>query len=521
MEQYLSLTKRWWLIVASMLVAAASSYYAVSRAPRIYRATTTLMVGQGLKRPAPNPQEVWLSEQLARMYADMANRQSILERAGEALDLPFTPLASAYAIPGTSFLEISVRDTDPERARVTAAEIARQLILQSPAGSSEEQDRLTFVQAQLQNLEDNITDTENEIKAEQEELDAANSARAIQEHRSNVTALQQKLVSYQSTYASLLSTVQGETNRLSVFDPAAVSKKPISPKVGETVVLAAAIGLVLAVGGAFLIEYIDDTIKTSEDVTRALDLPTLGAIARIDGREYPEKLIALEDFRSPVTESYRALRTNIQFSAVDKPARTLMITSPNSIEGKSVTLANLAVVMAQSGLSVIVVDTDLRRPVMHKIFDLDNSHGLSDAILRSDSGVAEHVRPTKVENLRLVTTGPLPPNPAELVGSERMKRAIEELKAQADMVLFDSPPTLAVTDATLLSTRVDGVLVVNDVGRTRRVMAQRAVESLRQVGANVLGVILNRLPSGRAGYYYYYYAYTERENGRRKRGLLR
>jgi capsular exopolysaccharide synthesis family protein len=231
----------------------------------------------------------------------------------------------------------------------------------------------------------------------------------------------------------------------------------------------------------------------------------LASIAPIDGKTYPEKLIAAQRPLFPTVEAYRLLRANIQFSSVDKPVRSLMVTSPSPTEGKSVTLANLAVVMAQSGMRVVAVDADLRRPTLHKIFNLPSSHGLSDAILHVNPPVSEHLQATEVENLWLLASGPLPPNPAELLGSERMRTIIEELRGRVDMVLFDSPPLLAVTDAVILGTRVGGVLLVNDAGRTRRGDARQGVEKFRRVQANVLGVVLNRLSPSRDAYYDRYY----------------
>ncbi len=508
LEQYFAVIRKWlWLIVACVLVAAVSSYLGTLQMPRIYQATTTVMVGQVLKQRNPDTQDLFLSQQLAQTYADMVRRRPILEGVAEVLGLDYVPSAedvSARQVPGTQLLEIVVRDTHPERARAVADMIAYQLILQSPTESGEEHQRQAFVQAQLEDLESRIQETQDEIGEEQARLESA-----------NIAALQHKLSNYQSTYASLLLAVQGGVNYISVVEPATTPTVPISPRVGETVMLASAIGLILAVGGAFLIEYLDDTIKTPDDVTRTADLPTLAGIARIEGETYPEKLIAVRHPLSPIVETYRLLRTNLQFSSVDKPTRTLMVTSPGPTEGKSVTLANLAVVMAQSGLRVVAVDADLRRPVLHKIFSLPNNRGLSDAILQPNPQVSEHLQATEVENLWVLVSGPLPPNPAELLGSERMGAIIEELKGQVDMVLLDSPPSLVVADAVILGTRVDGVLLVNDVGRTRRSEARQGAEEFRRVRANLLGVVLNRLSRRRGDYHYYHY--YQSEDGQRKK----
>jgi capsular exopolysaccharide synthesis family protein len=212
------------------------------------------------------------------------------------------------------------------------------------------------------------------------------------------------------------------------------------------------------------------------------------------------------------------MRTNLQFSSLDHPIRSMVVTSPNPVEGKSTTLANLGVVMAQAGKSVILVDSDLRRPTLHKIFQVPNKTGLTNVLLDDQLELDGHLQETGIENLRLLTSGPLPPNPSELLGSQRMAQFIELLKSKTDVVIFDTPPAIPVTDAAVLATQTDGVLLVADAGKTRRNAARRSVEVLQQVGANVLGAALNRLsPSRSGGYYYYYYYYAEDNNGRRRR----
>ena len=204
----------------------------------------------------------------------------------------------------------------------------------------------------------------------------------------------------------------------------------------------------LALGIAFLIEYLDDTVKTPDDVSRVTGLSTLGAIARLKESGGPAQFISWLRTKSPESEAYRTLRTNIQFSSVDKPIRTLLVTSSGPGEGKSTTAANLAVVMAQTGQRVILVDTDLRRPVLHKVFGVPNNVGADDrAAGRRGCSLADYLQPTEIDNLTVLTSGPIPPNPSELLGSHRMAHLIEELAQAADIVIFDSPPVLAVTDA--------------------------------------------------------------------------
>ena len=230
-------------------------------------------------------------------------------------------------------------------------------------------------------------------------------------------------------------------------------------------------------------------------------------------------LITRNKPRSPIAEAYRGLRTAILFANVDKPTRSILITSAGPGEGKSTTAANLGVVMAQAGHRVLLIDADLRRPRQHKIFDLaGNSFGLTNLLLRmlleeDGRSVTESaaelmegaIHETQQPGLYLLTSGPLPPNPAELVGSEKMSKLLETLESYFDMIIVDSPPCLAVTDAVVLSTRVDGVALVSNSGATRRKQLQEAVARLNDVNADILGVILNRLTAKTGGYYYYYY----------------
>jgi capsular exopolysaccharide synthesis family protein len=208
------------------------------------------------------------------------------------------------------------------------------------------------------------------------------------------------------------------------------------------------------------------------------------------GGEVPSKLIAVRDPRSPAAEAYRTLRTNIQFSSLDKPLRTLLVTYASPDEGKSITLANLAVTMAQAEQRVILVDCDLHRPGLHTLFNLLHTEGLTNVILDQDEAPLP-LQPTPVPGLRLLASGPLPPRPADLLGSRRMESVIQRLQNEADIVLFDTPPVTAVTDASVLATRLDGVLLVLEAGKTRRERAREARRLLEKVKANLLGVVLN------------------------------
>lgn len=217
----------------------------------------------------------------------------------------------------------------------------------------------------------------------------------------------------------------------------------------------------------------------------------------------PERgmLIALRDPRSPAAEAYRTLRTNIQFSSLDKPLHTLLATSTAPNEGKSTTLANLAVTMAQAEQRVILVDCDLRRPTLHTLFDLPNDSGLTSLILAQEDAPLP-LLDTGVPGLSLLASGPLPPRPADILGSRRMEAVIERLRANADIVLFDTPPVVGVTDAAVLANRVDGVLLIFSAGTTTRERGRQARQILEKVKANIVGVVLNNAEvSQEYGYY--------------------
>ena len=211
-------------------------------------------------------------------------------------------------------------------------------------------------------------------------------------------------------------------------------------------------------------------------------------------------LVTLSNPRSAAAEAYRTLRTNIQLSSIDSPIRALLVTSASADEGKSTTLANLAVAFAQAGQRVVLVDSDLRRPSLHTIFGAANERGLTSMLLEDDA--AAPLVATSVEGLRLLPSGPIPPNPSELLGSKRIENAIERLKADADLLLFDAPPALAVSDAAVLSRRVDAVMLIVSAGRTKRDHATRARQVLERAGARLLGVVLTNASIEEAVYSY-------------------
>jgi len=213
----------------------------------------------------------------------------------------------------------------------------------------------------------------------------------------------------------------------------------------------------------------------------------------------------------PVIESYNVLRTNLQFATVGQRLRSLLITSSIPGEGKSLTAANLSIALAHSSQRVILVDGDLRRPRIHKLFHLGNAQGVTTALLQDHFDLDSLLLATEIPGLRVLTAGPVPPNPTQLLSSDRMRDFLTALQAVTDILIVDSPPATAFADAALLSTQVNGVLLVIDAGRTRRDIARKALDALKHVNAPILGVLLNRMPRSAADYYYYHYYYEERE----------
>lgn len=532
-RQFLSVFARWWwLILVSVAVASGSSFLATRAMTPMYQSRTTLMVGQALQDPNPNAAQLFMGQQLAQSYADLATREPVLRATLEALGLNWgwgalKSMVSSRMVPGTQLLEITVTDSNPRRAKVLADELAHQLIQISPAASDPEKEaEREFMQAQVNELRASLKRGMEELAQLNTAIANATSARELQELRGRQAALQAQITAWQSAYAQLWNNLQrGTSNFLSVVEPAQLPAQPVGPRVASNVLLAAAIGLVVSALAAFALEYLDDTIKTAEDVQQTLNLTPLGSIARIEGRDYPDLLVAARHPRSTITEAYRMLRTNLQYSAVDAPLRTLMVTGAEPLDGKSLTAANLAVVLAHAGQRVILVDADLRRPAQHQIFDLDNHIGLTSLLLDPGMTLARALLPTKVERLYLLASGPLPPNPSELLGSRRMGDVIALLRQEADIVLFDSPPVLAVTDPAVLAARLDGTLLVVRAGRTRRAVARQARDTLTGLGARVVGVCLNNLPRRSAGYYYAYaeerQAASEGASESRRPGLAR
>ena len=322
---------------------------------------------------------------------------------------------------------------------------------------------------------------------------------------------------YEETRISEVSQIGDVT----IVDTALPGGK-VKPSRKRNLIMGLLVGLALGVGTVFLREQLDTSVKSPEDV-EGLGIPVLGVIPKMDlGRKGLRMPVTDSTPRAPASEAYRDLRTSLRFSATEGPMRSLLVTSAGPREGKSMTAANLAVVMAQAGRRVLLVDTDLRRPVMHNIFDLKREPGLTEVIAGirgiDDAGVMEE---TRVENLSVLTCGHLPHNPAEMVGSSRMRKLVEELESRFDTVLMDSPPVAVVTDPIVLSSLVTGTLVVVMAKLGDKKVLKSAWSKLNRTSGNLTGALLNGFDPlsmyTSYGYYTYRYHYYYGDDGEKRR----
>jgi succinoglycan biosynthesis transport protein ExoP len=394
-------------------------------------------------------------------------------------------------------------------------------------------------------------DRENSLRAAFEEQRGA--TRTQNEAAINYKIIQQEIETNKTLLDGLLQRAKendvvlaGMPNNLHVTDYAIPPRAPIGPNRLQGILLALIFSLAFGVCLAALLEYLNDSLRSTEDVSRVLRLPTLATIPLLkkssvkvkklsggkavlrlngnghngngngrngNGRVNPALLLDLDN-RSPIAEAFRQLRTSVLLSSAGHAPKSILVTSCVPAEGKSTTAINLAVTLAQTGARVLVIDADMRRPTMHSSFDIENQRGLSN-ILSSDMSQAEtlsYIQQETESGLYLLTSGPMPPNPAELVGSEQMRKLLDDLTSTFDHVVIDSPPMASFTDGVLLSAITDGVVLVVHANQCSRKVVSRAQQSLEDVGAKILGVVLNRVDVRSPDYYYSYRYYSAYHN---------
>jgi non-specific protein-tyrosine kinase len=518
------------------------------------------------------------AEQLAGTYATLSKTTPVLDAVIKTLQLKMSPAALASTIQtriiiGTTMLQFTVTYTDPVVAADIANTLAQQLIDQSPSHLTKDQeDQLTLLQSEILKAEDQIQTYRSEINTIEANIKSlSGSDQAILATRRN--DLQSQVVSVQQSLSQMATTAvtlqqRGQINAIQIVDPAVIPQNPVGPTTVTSSVIAAGGAAIIAAGLAFLIEYLNNSIRSPSEVLPLLNVPAIATIAPFGpktmnfGRQrtYKDKLIAWTDPRSPISEAYRALRVNLMYrdnsdninsSANGNDPHTdchvYIVTSPGPAEGKSVTASNLAITFANTGMRVLMIDTDLRRPTLHQLFNLPNTSGLANIWGTGDpskhGGAARGhtsvhiggplrdefvgrkvqllfshlIQKTEIPNLDIIPSGPPPSNPAELLGTVEMAELVQQLTNSGlyDVLFFDTPPVLVLSDSSVVASVTKGaVILVVESGRTNRSSALRAVQQLTSLSIPVLGVVMNRLhprdvDAGYGEYYYGYYRYGE------------
>jgi succinoglycan biosynthesis transport protein ExoP len=480
-----------------------------------------------------------LHEQVMRAETDRMLKQSLFEEAkqGRVAQLP-----EAFADPKTTDLQKQLQEL-----KVSEADLDLKFGPDNPQVAQIKQ-KIAVIQEQINLSRGTLAerlkaDYERAIRDEQSLKTAFERAKAEAVNQ-NQAAIQLNILKQDVDTANKLYTeflqntsqanleVAQQRNNLRVISAARVPKAPVAPRRTRTIFFGFMIGVAAGIGLAMFLEYVDNTIKTVDDVSRYVRLPALGVIPNIGAPQprtlsakgktrrkalveasngnganplRPAHLMTL-DSRSSAAEAYRVIRTSVLLSSAGHAPKTMLITSAQPGEGKTTTVVNTAISLAQLGASVLLIDCDLRRPSTHKLFGVDNLRGLSTYLSR-DIKIDGLIQKLQMPNLSLLPCGPLPPNPAELISSEKMRQLLADLSEQYDHILIDSPPLINVTDPVILSRLVDGVIMVIHGGKSSRDVVRRARQELEAVGAKIFGVVLNNVDLRREGYNYYYYRY--------------
>ncbi len=521
-RRYMGMLWHWsWLIALFLIAGAVVGYVTSSRETPVYRAAATIWISES--RTLNEYANILASERLAQTYAQLMIQKPVFEGVIEELNLKISSTAlkkmvSVAVVEDTQLLLIQVEDTDPVRGAQIANTIGLVFarINQEFQASRYSESKVTLteqlnqVDQQIQDLNQKRVDLQESLQETVGEDGSVQFVMTLEQQR-ELDRIDTNLALFQQIYTNLLQSLEAVrlaeaqgVSTVNLVEQADPPLRPFHPNVFQDTVLAAILGLLVGVGVAFLIEALDDTVKGPADITRALGLSVLGYVGHI---EKDKNLITQIEPRSPISEAFRALRTNIQYASVDRPIHKLLITSPTPQDGKSTVVLNLGVVVTQSGRKVTVVDADMRRPSLHRKLKMANRIGLSDLFVRDEVHLDGAVRETIVPGMRMITSGGLPPNPSELVGSEKMIRVLRDIRSEADMVIIDTPPVMAVTDAAALAPKMDGVIIVVRPGATKLAQTRHTVETLRRGGANILGVVLNDIDHKRSRYMYYYQGY--------------
>src|SRR5581483_1906711 len=491
-----------------------------------------------------------MHDELTRAETDRLLKQSLYEEVKEGR---VERLPEAFANQKTNNLQGRLDDLNTMAAQLSAKygpENPKMIELEAQIKATEEQ-----IAVSRQKLEEKLkADYERAVRDEESLRQAFNRAKseAVNQNQASIqySLLKQAVETNKAIYTDFLQKqsqakieVAEQHSNMRVIDPAVAPLSPVGPKRLRTILFSLFLSLLAGVGLALVVEFFDNSIRNVEDISRYAQMPLLAVIPTISTKASRlvaagsgiKKLVnsaaaAEEKMKSEagldqpgggpsiapivafvrhstVSEAYRMLRTSVMLSTAGGPPKTILFTSGQPSEGKTTTTVNTAIALARQGSSVIIVDADLRRPMIHRLFNVESRQGLSTYLSR-DAELDTLIQKLPVDNLSLLPCGPIPPNPAELVGSEKMKTLLQELSKRYDHVLVDSPPVVHVTDPVVLSTMVDGVILVVCGGKTTRQVVRRVRQELASVNARTIGVVLNNVDVRREGYDdYYYYRY--------------
>jgi len=405
-------------------------------------------------------------------------------------------------------------------------QIQREVAVLTPAYSTERKEKIVELEARLDQIQP-LLQLYQQIYTNLVVL--GNSGNIVLNDTATVNRLQSTLELYQQIYLNLINTREAirlarlqNTQSLAQIEAAFAPQTPIRPQPLNNTILVGMIGLMVASGIIFLIEYLDDTVRTPEDVQQLFNLPMIGFIAQIQSFSTSGADVYVKrQPRSPVSEAFRSLRTNLEFSSIDKPIKTLLVTGAEVGDGKTTVAVNLASIIAQGGKKVLLLDADLRRPRVHHFLGMHNKVGLTDLFRGTHKikDVKYEFDRSDSSSMSVISSGSLPPNPTELLGSKKMEAILDELAKAVDVVVIDSPPTL-VADTQVLAAKVDGVLIVLTPSRTHIGAVRSLHEQLTTAGAHIVGVVFNRIPRNTEYYYsgYSYYAPDRHQNSHYLRG---
>src|SRR5579883_324044 len=514
--KYIRIVRHWWkVLILGSIIAAGTGYGVSKRMQPIYQASTSLFVNTAsVTANLGSYTDPHYGLMLATAIADMVKSYRVANMIIQRLHLKVGAAAllaqmQAVASPDTPILTIVVKDPSRERAALLANVAASTILAVNNADQSVRFSTIQdTIKSQIAGVNRSITAANARLRSlsarrdpDQATIAQINSLTAL------ANSLQNNLASLNTQLDNVLSSQAQSSTTLTIIDRAQVPSSPVSPDVKKNTALAFVVGLLLTVGVIVVLEYLNDSLQSPTFIEEKLKMPVLGTISRIAAEK--GSVMVANKAQDRNAEAFKILRTNIQFMDVDKPPRSLLVTSPRQGDGKSTIVANYAVAVAQTGQRVVLIDADLRRPSLHRIFGLGSDVGLTDVLRTPELGLGV-LRDSGVENLQVLFRSSIPPNPSELLGSRRMTEFMELVTANADVVIVDTPPVLVVTDAAVLANRVDGVILVLDTVNSTMRAAAHALQSLRLVGAHVLGTVVNRFEvrSSRYSDYYYYHYYS-------------